>query len=110
MRRLSRLLAKQPTLTAQGFHNTAQGCECAPWARRQPPPGSTRNGLHKVGPALCNPCGVGSGLDGLASFPGCAAATLGCAVQPLRGEYSMQVFPSTKTISEAWIPGNHAKD
>src|SRR6266404_3293543 len=121
MRRLSPLLAKQPSLTPQGFQNTAQGRGSAPWERRQPPAGSTRNGLDLAGPALCNPCGVGSGWDGFASaatlgcavqplrgeyaqahfssFPGCGAATLGCAVQPLRGEYVHARF-SSKTISE----------
>ncbi len=108
MRRLSPLLAKQPSLTPQGFQNTAQGRGSAPWEGRQPPAGSTRNGLDLAGPALCNPCGVGSGWDGFAS-QGALPRPWAVLSNPFGVNTSRHVFQARRSLN-AWIPGNPAKD
>jgi hypothetical protein len=43
-------------------------------------------------PSLVQPLRGKERIGWLGSFPGCAAATLGCAVRPLRGEYVQAGF------------------
>src|SRR5438094_775861 len=70
--------------TPKGFHSAAQGRESAPWEQ------AVTRGFYPEGVAqgpprgrLSNPFGVE--ISGPLVAPGCAFATLGCGVKPLRG-------------------------
>ena len=90
--------------TPKALHNTAQGRAIAPWVGVRHPRSANPNGVlqtagrrhgiripkpkrlsNRATAPVSNPVGVRVGSVGRIVFPGCAIATLGFDVEPLRG-------------------------